>query len=65
MTKMKYFNMTQLEKEPFVKSEGINLVKSRYKMCISLSYFPPVVFILIILLLIKIEKSYLWSEKMT
>lgn len=40
MIKMKYFNMTQLEKEPFVKSEGINLVKSRYKMYLILIFSP-------------------------
>lgn len=56
--------MTQLEEEPFVRFEGINLVKSRYKMYLII-ISPPVVFLLITLLLIKIEKLYLWSEKMT
>lgn len=40
MTKIKYFNMTQLEKEPFVRSEGINLVESRYKMYLIIIFFP-------------------------
>lgn len=32
--------MTQLEKEPFVRSEGINLVESRYKMYLIIIFFP-------------------------